>query len=192
MLGDGYPDGGRFRLSLAQLARRALRAGARGRIATSSSPRRPCSMTISTAMPSSRPAARSASAAPRPRATRFEIREWLTRGKVGVVQPQYRPRRRPDRNPPHRRSLRAAWAPKWCRMAGRPASPRRSGRHFHAACAPSPVFEYVSPKVFDLAAAPRAGLARARGEGRLYGSADRPGLGIDLNEDLVKRLRTDR
>ncbi len=42
-------------------------------------------------------------------ATRFEIREWLTRGKVGVVQPNIGRGGWLDRDPPHRRSLRAAW-----------------------------------------------------------------------------------
>jgi L-rhamnonate dehydratase len=67
-----------------------------------------------------------------------------------------------------------------------------AGRHFQAACPAAPLFEVVSPKVFDSVlrrelVTPEPELA----DGTLA-LPQAPGLGIELNEALVERLRTDR
>jgi len=124
-------------------------------------------------------------------ATRFEIREWLTRGKVGVVQPNI------GRGGGLTEIRRIA---DLCEFHGAEVVPHgwktgitsAAGRHFHAACAPSPVFEYVSPKVFDSLLRRELVSPEPEVKDGYMDLPDRPGLGIDLNEDLVNRLRTDR
>ena len=81
-------------------------------------------------------------------ATRFEVREWLTRGKVGVVQPNI------GRGGGLTEIRRIA---DMCELHGAEVVPHgwktgitsAAGRHFQAACPAAPVFEYVSPQVFD-------------------------------------------
>ena len=76
-------------------------------------------------------------------------------------------------------------------MAGRPASLRLLAATSRRPVRPRPIFEYVSPHVFDSRlrrelTSPEATLK----DGRM----DLPqgaGLGIELNEDLVQRLRVD-
>jgi L-alanine-DL-glutamate epimerase-like enolase superfamily enzyme len=124
-------------------------------------------------------------------ATRFEIREWLTRGKVGVVQPNI------GRGGGLTEIRRIA---DLCELHGAEVVPHgwktgitsACGRHFHAACAPSPVFEYVSPKVFDSLLRRELVSPEPELKDGTMALPDRPGLGIDLNEELVERLRTDR
>ncbi len=123
-------------------------------------------------------------------ATRWEILEWLTRGKVGIVQPNI------GRAGGFTEIRRIA---EICELHGAEVVPHgwktgitsAAGRHFQAACGPVPVFEYVSPKVFDSLL--RRELVSPEPEvvdGHMA-LPDRPGLGIDLNEELVARLRTD-
>ena len=124
-------------------------------------------------------------------ATRFEIREWLTRGKVGVVQPNI------GRSGGLTEIRRIA---DFCELMGAEVVPHgwktgitsAVGRHFHAACGPAPVFEYVSPKVFNSVL--RRELVSPEPEifDGYMALPDRPGLGIDLNEEFALRLRTDR
>jgi len=124
-------------------------------------------------------------------ATRFEIREWLTVGKVGVVQPNI------GRGGGLTEIRRIA---DLCELHGAEVIPHgwktgitsAVGRHFQAACPASPIFEYVSPHVFDSPlrrelVSPEPAVAD--------GWMDLPagaGLGIELNEDLVARWRADR
>jgi len=124
-------------------------------------------------------------------ATRWEIREWLEHGKVGVVQPNI------TRGGGLTEIRRIA---ELCELHGAEVIPHgwktgvtaAAGRHFQAACPAAPLFEVVSPKVFDSVLrreliAPEPELV----DGTLA-LPQAPGLGIELNEELVERLRTDR
>ena len=124
-------------------------------------------------------------------ATRFEIREWLTVGKVGVVQPNI------GRGGGLTEIRRIA---DLCELLGAEVVPHgwktgitsAAGRHFQAACPASPLFEYVSPHVFDSPlrrelVSPEPAVV----DGYMELPAG-PGLGIKLNEDLVERWRADR
>jgi L-rhamnonate dehydratase len=124
-------------------------------------------------------------------ATRWEVVEWLTRGRVGIVQPNI------GRAGGLSEIRRIA---ELCEIHGAEVIPHgwktgitsAAGRHFQAACAAAPVFEYVSPLVFDSLL--RRELVSPEPEiidGHMA-LPDRPGLGIDLNDELVEKLRTDR
>ena len=124
-------------------------------------------------------------------ATRFEIREWLTAGKVGVVQPNI------GRGGGLTEIRRIA---DLCEIMGAEVVPHgwktgitsAVGRHFQAACPAAPVFEYVSPHVFD---SPLRRELVSPEPAVVDGYMDLPtgpGLGIELNEDLVARWRADR
>jgi L-alanine-DL-glutamate epimerase-like enolase superfamily enzyme len=124
-------------------------------------------------------------------ATRWEIREWLTRGRVGVVQPNI------GRCGGLSEIRRIA---EMCELHGAEVVPHgwktgitsAVGRHFQAASGPAPVFEYVSPRVFDSLLRRELVSPEPEVEDGFMALPDRPGLGIDLNEELVARLRTDR
>jgi L-alanine-DL-glutamate epimerase-like enolase superfamily enzyme len=124
-------------------------------------------------------------------ATRFEIREWLTVGKVGVVQPNI------GRGGGLTEIRRIA---DLCEIMGAEVVPHgwktgitsAVGRHFQAACPAAPVFEYVSPHVFD---SPLRRELVSPEPAMVDGYMDLPtgpGLGIALNEELVARWRADR
>ncbi len=124
-------------------------------------------------------------------ATRFEIREWLERGGVAIVQPNI------GRGGGLTEIRRIA---DLCELQGAQVVPHgwktgitsAVGRHFQAACPAAPLFEYVSPKVFDSPlrrelVSPEPALADGFME-----LPTAPGLGIELNEALVERWRIDR
>jgi len=124
-------------------------------------------------------------------ATRFEIREWLERGGVSVVQPNI------GRGGGLTEIRRIA---ELCELHGAEVIPHgwktgitsAVGRHFQAACPAAPLFEYVSPKVFDSPlrrelVSPEPVLTDGYME-----LPTAPGLGIELNEELVERWRIDR
>ena len=124
-------------------------------------------------------------------ATRFEIREWLTVGKVGVVQPNI------GRGGGLTEIRRIA---DLCEILGAEVVPHgwktgitsAVGRHFQAACPAAPLCEYVSPHVFD---SPLRRELVSPEPAVVDGFMDLPvgpGLGIELNEDLVERWRADR
>ena len=81
-------------------------------------------------------------------ATRWEIREWIERGRVAVVQPNI------GRGGGLTEIRRIA---DMCELHGVQVVPHgwktgitsAVGRHFQAACPAAPFFEYVSPAVFD-------------------------------------------
>ena len=123
-------------------------------------------------------------------ATRFEVREWLTVGKVGVVQPNI------GRGGGLTEIRRIA---DMCELFGAEVVPHgwktgitsAAGRHFQAACPASPVFEYVSPLVFD---SPLRRELVSPEPAVVDGFMELPtgaGLGIELNEELVARWRVD-
>jgi L-alanine-DL-glutamate epimerase-like enolase superfamily enzyme len=124
-------------------------------------------------------------------ATRWEILDWLTHGAVGIVQPNI------GRAGGLSEIRRIA---ELCEVHGAEVIPHgwktgitsAVGRHFQAACGPAPVFEYVSPKVFDSLLRRELVSPEPEVKEGYMALPDRPGLGIELNEELVARLRTDR
>lgn len=123
-------------------------------------------------------------------ATRFEIREWLTVGKVGVVQPNI------GRGGGLTEIRRIA---DMCELHGAEVVPHgwktgitsAVGRHFQAACPAAPVFEYVSPIVFDSPLRRELVSPEPAVVDGFIELPTGPGLGIELNEDLVARWRVD-
>lgn len=123
-------------------------------------------------------------------ATRFEIREWLTVAKVGVVQPNI------GRAGGLTEIRRIA---DMCELHGAEVIPHgwktgitsAAGRHFQAACPASPVFEYVSPLVFDSLLRRELVSPEPAVIDGFMALPQGPGLGIELNEELVARWRRD-
>jgi L-rhamnonate dehydratase len=123
-------------------------------------------------------------------ATRFEVREWLTVGKVGVVQPNI------GRGGGLTEIRRIA---DMCELAGAEVVPHgwktgitsAAGRHFQAACPASPVFEYVSPLVFDSPLRRELVSPEPAVVNGFMELPTGPGLGVELNEELIARWRVD-
>ena len=123
-------------------------------------------------------------------ATRFEIREWLTVAKVGVVQPNI------GRGGGLTEIRRIA---DMCELHGAEVVPHgwktgitsAVGRHFQAACPASPIFEYVSPHVFDSPLRRELVSPEPAVVDGFMELPVGPGLGIELNEELVARWRAD-
>ena len=124
-------------------------------------------------------------------ATRFEIREWLERGGVSVVQPNI------GRGGGLTEIRRIA---ELCELHGAEVIPHgwktgitsAVGRHFQAACPAAPLFEYVSPKVFDSPLRRELVSPEPIVKDGYMVLPTAPGLGIELNEELVERWRFDR
>ena len=124
-------------------------------------------------------------------ATRWEIHEWLTRGRVAVVQPNI------TRAGGLTEIRRIA---DLCELHGAQVIPHgwktgitaAAGRHFQAACPAAPLFEYVSPRVYDSLLRRELVTPEPEVEDGFMALPEKPGLGIVLNEDLVQKLRTDR
>jgi L-alanine-DL-glutamate epimerase-like enolase superfamily enzyme len=124
-------------------------------------------------------------------ATRWEIREWLETGRVAVVQPNI------TRCGGLSEIRRIA---EMCELHGAQVVPHgwktgitsAIGRHFQAACPAAPVFEYVSPKVFDSPLRRELVSPEPDVVDGFMELPTAPGLGIELNEELVARWRTDR
>ena len=124
-------------------------------------------------------------------ATRFEIREWLERGGVSVVQPNI------GRGGGLTEIRRIA---ELCELHGAEVIPHgwktgitsAVGRHFQAACPAAPLFEYVSPKVFDSPLRRELVSPEPVLNDGYMELPTAPGLGIELNEELVERWRIDR
>jgi L-alanine-DL-glutamate epimerase-like enolase superfamily enzyme len=124
-------------------------------------------------------------------ATRWEIREWLERGKVSVVQPNI------GRGGGLSEIRRIA---ELCELHGAEVVPHgwktgitsAMGRHFQAACPAAPVFEYISPKVFDSPLRRELVYPEPALKDGWMELPTAPGLGVELNEDVVARWRRDR
>jgi len=124
-------------------------------------------------------------------ATRFEVLEWLERGGVSVVQPNI------GRAGGLTEIRRIA---DMCELRGAEVIPHgwktgitsAVGRHFQAACPAAPLFEYVSPRVFDSPLRRHLVSPEPALEDGFMDLPSEPGLGIVLNEELVERWRTDR
>src|SRR4029077_6347252 len=123
--------------------------------------------------------------------TRFEILEWLERGGVAVVQPNI------GRGGGVTGILPLAAL---CESHGAQVIPHgwktgitsAVGRHFQAACPAAPLFEYVSPQVFDSPLRLEVVAPEPVVTDGFMELPTAPGLGIELNEELVERWRTDR
>jgi L-alanine-DL-glutamate epimerase-like enolase superfamily enzyme len=124
-------------------------------------------------------------------ATRWEIREWLERGNVAVVQPNI------GRGGGLTEIRRIA---EMCELYGAQVIPHgwktgitsAVGRHFQAACPAAPLFEYISPKVFDSELRRELISPEPVLQDGYMDLPSAPGLGIELNEELVERWRIDR
>jgi L-alanine-DL-glutamate epimerase-like enolase superfamily enzyme len=124
-------------------------------------------------------------------ASRWEIREWLTRGGVDVVQPNV------TRAGGLTEIRRIA---DLCELHGAEVIPHgwktgitsAVGRHFQAACPAAPLFEYVSPRVFNSLLRQELVWPEPELKDGTFNLPDGPGLGIELNQELVEKLRTDR
>jgi L-alanine-DL-glutamate epimerase-like enolase superfamily enzyme len=123
-------------------------------------------------------------------AGRHEIRDWIERGRVAVVQPNIT---RCGGLSEMRRIADMA------EMAGVEVIPHgwktgitsAAGMHFQAACPAVPYFEYVSPHVFGSALRRDLTMPEPALRNGYTELPQAPGLGIALNEDLVRKLRVD-
>jgi L-alanine-DL-glutamate epimerase-like enolase superfamily enzyme len=124
-------------------------------------------------------------------ATRWEIREWLERGRVAIVQPNI------GRGGGLTEIRRIA---DLCELYSAQVVPHgwktgitsAVGRHFQAACPAAPLFEYVSPQVFDSPLRRELVSPEPTLKDGFMALPTAPGLGIELNDDLVERWRIDR
>jgi L-alanine-DL-glutamate epimerase-like enolase superfamily enzyme len=121
-------------------------------------------------------------------AGRCEIREWIERGRVAVVQPNI------SRSGGFTEMKRIC---DMAEMAGVDVIPHgwktgitaAAGMHLQAACGQVPHFEFVSPNVFDSPL--RRDLTAPEPlvkDGRIE-LPSAPGLGVSLNERLIDKLR---
>lgn len=119
-------------------------------------------------------------------ATRFEVREWIDRGKVDVVQPDI------SRCGGLTEIRRIA---EMCELSGVEVIPHgwktgilaHAGRHFQAACPAAPLFEFISPLVFDSPLRRDLIWPEPVMIGGYMDLPSAPGLGIELNLDIVER-----
>ena len=124
-------------------------------------------------------------------ATRFEAREWLEVGKVHVIQSAI------DRAGGFTELRRITELAEYYGADVIPHGWKTGitaacGRHLQAACARIPVFEYISPAVFDSPLRRDLVSPEPTIEGGRMALPEGPGLGIELNEEAVERYRTDR
>ncbi len=119
-------------------------------------------------------------------ATRFEVKEWIERGQIDVVQPDI------SRCGGLTEIRRIA---DMCELRGVEVIPHgwktgilaHAGRHFQAACPAAPLFEFISPLVFDSPLRrDLVGPEPVMVDGYMDLPAA-PGLGINLNLDTVER-----
>ncbi len=124
-------------------------------------------------------------------ATRWEVREWIEVGKVAVVQPDI------SRCGGLTEIRRIA---EMCELYGVQVIPHgwktgilaHCGRHFQAACPAAPLFEFISPHVYDSPLRRDLVSPEPTLDGGLMDLPTGPGLGIELNEAVVERYRIDR
>jgi L-rhamnonate dehydratase len=124
-------------------------------------------------------------------ATRWEIREWIEKGGVAIVQPNI------GRGGGLTEIRRIA---DMCELYGTEVVPHgwktgitsAAGRHFQAACPAAPLFEYISPQVYPSALRRELVSPEPALEDGFMSLPTEPGLGIQLNEELVQRWRVDK
>jgi len=121
-------------------------------------------------------------------ATRFEIREWLEVGKVHVVQPDIS---RCGGLTEIRRiaELAELYGAKVIPHGWKTGILAACGRHFQASCPAAPLFELISPLVYESPL--REGLVRPEPVVRdgFMELPEGPGLGVELDADTVERYR---
>ena len=124
-------------------------------------------------------------------ATRFEVREWVERGRIAVAQPNI------ARCGGLSEIRRIA---EMCELFGVEVIPHgwktgitsAAGRHFQASSPVTPVFEYISPKVFDSLLRRELVFPEPEVTDGEMALPTGPGLGIALNEEIVARYRHTR
>lgn len=121
-------------------------------------------------------------------ATRFEIREWLEIGKVHVVQPDI------SRCGGLTEIRRIA---DMCELHGATVIPHgwktgilaTCGRHFQASCPASPLFEFISPLVYESPLRQSLVTPEPAVRDGLMELPEGVGLGIELDPEIVERYR---
>jgi L-alanine-DL-glutamate epimerase-like enolase superfamily enzyme len=124
-------------------------------------------------------------------ATRFEAREWMETGEVHVIQCAI------DRAGGLTEMMRIAELAEYYGVDVIPHGWKTGitsscGCHFQAASPTTPIFEFISPDVFDSPL--RKNLVSPEAiikDGRIE-LPKLPGLGIELNEDALEYYRTDK
>jgi L-alanine-DL-glutamate epimerase-like enolase superfamily enzyme len=124
-------------------------------------------------------------------ATRFEVREWVERGRIAVAQPNI------ARCGGLSEIRRIA---EMCESYGVEVIPHgwktgitsAAGRHFQASSPVTPVFEYISPKVFDSLLRRELVFPEPEVTDGEMALPTGPGLGIALNDEIVERYRHTR
>ena len=124
-------------------------------------------------------------------ATRFEVREWIERGRIAVAQPNI------ARCGGLSEIRRIA---EMCELYGVEVIPHgwktgitsAAGRHFQASSPVTPVFEYISPKVFDSLLRRELVYPEPEVTDGEMALPTGPGLGIALNDEIVERYRHTR
>ncbi len=119
-------------------------------------------------------------------ATRWEIREWIEVGQVSIVQPDI------NRCGGFTEIRRIAELAELYGVQGIPHGWKTGltaacGRHFQAACPAAPIFEHLSPELFDSPL--RRELVTPEPEivdGRMA-LPEAPGLGVELNPEAVEK-----
>ena len=123
-------------------------------------------------------------------ATRWEVREWIERGGVAVVQPNI------GRGGGLTEIRRIA---DMCELHGVQVVPHgwktgitsAVGRHFQAACPAAPLFEYISPAVFPSPLRRELVSPEPQIVDGEMALPTGPGLGVELNEEVVERYRAE-
>lgn len=124
-------------------------------------------------------------------ATRWEIREWVERGKVAVVQPDI------SRCGGLTEIRRIA---DYCEMHGVQVIPHgwktgilaAAGRHFQAACPNAPYFEFISPHVYDSALREHLVTPEPSVADGFMQLPEGAGLGVQLSNEMIETYRCDR
>jgi L-alanine-DL-glutamate epimerase-like enolase superfamily enzyme len=124
-------------------------------------------------------------------ATRFECREWLEQGRADVLQADI------NRCGGFTEIMRIAdlashYSAVVVPHGWKTGITAAAGRHFQAAVPNCPYFEFLSPQLWDSPI--RTDLVHPEPEirdGRME-LPEAPGLGVELDEEVVERYRTDR
>lgn len=119
-------------------------------------------------------------------ATRSEVKEWIEKGRVDVVQPDI------ARCGGFSEIRRIA---DLCELSGVEVIPHgwktgilaHAGRHFQAACPAAPLFEFISPLVYDSPLRRDLVSPEPTLEDGWMALPQGAGLGIELNRDVVER-----
>jgi L-alanine-DL-glutamate epimerase-like enolase superfamily enzyme len=121
-------------------------------------------------------------------ATRFEIREWIEVGKVHVVQPDIS---RCGGLTEIRRiaEMAALYGVDVVPHAWKTGILAHCGRHFQAACPASPLFEFMSPNVYDSPLRRNLVKPEPTIQDGVMALPQGAGLGIELDEATVERYR---